>query len=86
MNKQQFIEKCSWKKKLFLRPIPKRFNGGPNGVPLPSLDRAWRVGQATKDGVPIELPETGHGMTLPWDSIKEYMDDPMRGDGYGYLN
>ena len=41
MNKQQFIEKCSWKKLLRLRPIPKRYDGGPQGQELPALVLNW---------------------------------------------
>lgn len=87
MNKQQFIEKCSWKKLVRLRPIPKRYDGGPEGQELPALDRAWQVGQASVDGgVPIELHETGHGMVLNWDNILEYSSDPIRGERYGFLH
>jgi hypothetical protein len=87
VNKQQFIEKCSWKKLLRLRPIPRRYNGNFQGQELPALDRAWQVGQATiGGGVPIDLHETGHGMVLNWDNIVEYSSDPIRGERYGYLH
>jgi hypothetical protein len=84
MNKDQ-LTKCSWKKMVRLRPIPRRFDGGPHGRELPPLDRDWLIAQVTKDGVPISLQETGHGITLNWDNILEYSSDPARGDRYGFL-
>ena len=42
MNKDQLM-KCSWKKTVRLRPIPKRFNGGSQGEELPALDRDWQT-------------------------------------------
>jgi hypothetical protein len=84
MNKEQLM-KCSWKKHVRLRPIPRRFNGGPKGEELPALDRDWQIGQVSKEGVPISLNATGHGITLNWDNIREYSSDPARGDRYGFL-
>ena len=85
MNKEQIL-KCSWKKLVRLRPIPKRFDGGPHGVELPALDRDWQLGQASNDGgVPVYLHETGHGITLNWDNIREYSSDPTRPDRYSFL-
>lgn len=84
MNKDQ-LTKCSWMKMVRLRPIPRRFNGGPSGEELPALDRDWQICQVTKDGVPIQLHETGHGITLNWDNILEYSSDPARGARYGFL-
>ncbi|HEY4359397.1 MAG TPA: hypothetical protein VGN17_00410 [Bryobacteraceae bacterium] len=70
-----------------LRPIPRRFDGGPGGTELEALDRDWRITRASrKDGVTLELDATGHGVTLNWDNILEFNTDSVRGEQYGFLS
>ena len=47
-----------------LRPIAKRFDGGPHGAELSSIDDDWRVGILTDEGLPISNTRTDHGTTL----------------------
>jgi hypothetical protein len=68
-----------------LRPIAKRFDGGPGGWPLPDMDDDWRIGTISDEGVPISSLRTDHGTTLGYDHIHHFTSDPQRGERYGFL-
>ena len=68
-----------------LRPIAKRFDGGPDGSELPSIDDDWRVGILTDEGLPISNTRTDHGTTLGYEHIHHFTSDPQRGAQYGFL-
>ena len=68
-----------------LRPMAKRFVGGPTGPQLPPVDDDWLIQGFEKDGVRISNNATGHGTDLGFDHIREFATDPVRGQGYGTL-
>ena len=52
--KQDALKKSQWKT-VRLRPMARRFEGGPGGTELhPQLDDDWCIGLLTDEGVPIE--------------------------------
>ena len=68
-----------------IRPMAKRFVGGPTGPQLPPVDDDWTVQGFEKDGIRISNTATGHGTVLGFDHIREFTTDPVRGQGYGTL-
>jgi hypothetical protein len=68
-----------------LRPMAKRFAGGPTGPQLPPVDDDWLIQGFEKNGVRISNNATGHGTVLGFDHIREFATDPVRGHGYGML-
>lgn len=83
MNKEQII-KMAWKKAVHLRPVPKLFDT-PYGTEIGVFDKPWMVHQVTDwNGVHLQT-ESGYGIKLNWDNIREYSSDPGRGDNFGFL-
>ena len=68
-----------------LRPMAKRFVGGPTGPQLPPVDDDWGIQGFEKDGIRISNTATGHGTLLGFDHIREFTTDPVLGEGYGTL-
>jgi len=68
-----------------LRPMAKRFVGGPTGPQLPPVDDDWLIQGFEKNGVRISNNATGHGTVLGFDHIREFATEPVRGQGYGML-
>lgn len=68
-----------------LRPMPRRFDGGPTGPELPQLDRDWRFGNVQKEGVLLYHIGTPHVFLLGFDRIRSFMFDTIRGENYGFL-
>lgn len=66
-----------------IRPMAKRFAGGPGGLQLPPVDDPWQVQGSEKDGLRISNTATGHGTVLGFDHIREFMTDPAGGQGDG---
>ena len=77
MNKAQ-LQKLAWKH-VKLRPIAKRIDHL-TGMVLEQIDDQWLV-SATNDpkGLPLSISRTGHGFTLPYDHIREYLSDTESG-------
>lgn len=84
MNKAQ-LRKNAWKTFVRLRPMPRRFNGGPGMPELPQLDRDWRIGDVQEKGVFLHHIGTPHGFLLGFDHIRSFVSDTVRGDNYGFL-
>jgi hypothetical protein len=72
MNKAM-LRKSEWKMRVRLRPIPRRFDGGPTGPELPQLDREWRFGNVQKEGVLLYHIGTPHVFLLGFDRIRSFM-------------
>ncbi|WP_321476623.1 hypothetical protein [uncultured Paludibaculum sp.] len=68
-----------------LRPMAKRFVGGPSGPQVPPVDDDWLIQAVDKTGIRISNGATGHGTVLGYDHIREFTTDPVRGQGYGTL-
>ncbi len=83
MNKDK-LRKNEWTH-VRLRPIARRFYGGPGGSELEAIDDDWTLKQVVDDGVQIENNRTNHGTTLGFDHIHHYATDPERGKGHGVL-
>ncbi len=65
-----------------IRPMAKRFGGGPTGPRLPPVDDDWTIQGYERDGIRISNNATGHGTLLGFDHIREFTTDPVRGQGY----
>lgn len=83
MNRQAL--KKSVGKRVRIRPIAKRFDGGPGGPELPQIDDDWIVERLTDDGVTISNPRTDHSTTLGYDHLHHFTSDPQRGKEFGFL-
>ena len=68
-----------------LRPMAKRFLGGPTGLQLPPVDDDWLIQGIDKDGIRISNTATDHGTVLGFDHIREFTTDPARREGEGLL-
>jgi len=83
MNKQA-LQKNRWKR-VRIRPMARRFDGGPGGSELPPMDDDWLITGFTDAGVEVQNTRTYHGTTLGYDHIHHYTSDPQRGEGCGFL-
>lgn len=83
MNKSELKKNAGHHVKL--RPMAKRFAGGPSGPQLPPVDDDWLIQGVEKTGVRISNSATGHGTVLGFDHIREFTTDTVRGQGYGVL-
>lgn len=77
--------KSQWKARVRFRPVPQRFDGGPGGTPLPSIDRDWIIGPLTEKGFVMYQVGVPYAFVLGFDHIREFVSDPTRGDEYGLL-
>lgn len=68
-----------------IRPIAKRFDGGPGGALLPSQDDDWRIQGFHPNGITISNNRVPYQAVLGFDQVREFMTDPGRGIGYGFL-
>jgi hypothetical protein len=84
MNKAM-LGKSEWNMQVRLRPMPRRFDGGPTDPELPQLDRHWRVGNVQKEGVLLYHIGTPHFFLLGFDRIRSFISDTIRGENYGFL-
>lgn len=75
--------KKSLNKRVRLRPIARRFNGGRHGAELPLVDDYWVIEQVTAEGVTLRNTRTGHRPSLRFDHIHHFTSDLA--DGYGFL-
>ena len=84
MNKAAFKKNIG--SRLRLKPISKRFVGGPTGPQLPPVDDDWLVQGFEKDGgVRISNSATGHGTVLARDQVHHFSEDSERGKGSGTI-
>lgn len=81
MNKEQ-LKRLEWKQ-VKIRPIAKRIHHL-TGEELPPIDDRWQVVGVNKDGVHLRVLRTDHGITLPYDHIREFMHD-TECDGFLFL-
>jgi hypothetical protein len=68
-----------------IRPIARRFDGGPDGPELSRIDDDWMIGRRTDDGLPVENMRTNHQTILGYDHIHHFTSGPRRGKGFGFL-
>lgn len=76
MNKSEL--KKSVGRRVKLRPLPKRFVGGPGGLQLPPTDDVWIISRSQEDGIWIDNTATHHGTLLRFDQIYEYLSDTQQ--------
>jgi hypothetical protein len=69
-----------------IRPIAKRFKGGPGGLPLPPVDDVWKYTRYDENGIWIENTVTHHCTLLRWDQMYDYLSDNQLGQPSGFLN
>jgi hypothetical protein len=84
MNKSAL--KKSVGRRVRIRPIAKRFKGGPGGLPLPPVDDIWIISRHQEDGIWIDNTVTHHGTLLRFDQIYDYLSDSLVGQESGFLN
>jgi hypothetical protein len=83
---KRMLPRLSHRIKVRIRPIERRFDGGPNGPELQQLDRDWLPGPTTKDGILMYHLATAHAFLLEHKHINHFDEDPRRGQGYGVLH
>jgi hypothetical protein len=69
-----------------IRPIAKRFKGGPGGLSLPPVDDVWKYTRYDENGVWIENTATHHCTLLRWDQMYDYLSDNQLSQPSGFLN
>jgi len=84
MNKQR-LKDSAWKTRVRFRPIPQRYDGGPGGAPLPEADREWIIGPEMPGGMMMYCVNIPYGFVLGFDQVREFISDPIRGEGHGFL-
>lgn len=82
MNKNELKKNLGHSVKL--RPMAKRFAGGPEGPQLPPVDDEWMIQGIDQQGVRISRNNT-HSLVLGFDHIREFTTDPARGGRDGIL-
>lgn len=66
-----------------LRPLPIRIDAQ-TGSRLNPIEDRWRISKSPDPNrILISISRTGHGLELPYDHIREYMEDASReSDGF----
>jgi hypothetical protein len=84
MNIKQFRKNNL--KHVRLDPIPRRFEGGKNGLELPRKDDDWILNVNDEGVIYLDNTRVPFRARLNPDHIHSYVSDPQRGGGYGFLN
>jgi len=79
------LRESAWKTRVRFRPIPQRYDGGPGGAPLPIADREWIIGPEMQGGMMMYCVNIPYGFVLGFDQIREFISDPITGEGHGFL-
>jgi hypothetical protein len=65
--------------------VVRRYDGGPGGAELPAADREWIIGPEMETGMMMYQVGVPYGFVLGFDQIREFISDPIRGEGHGFL-
>jgi hypothetical protein len=84
MMKRKLVENA-WKMRVKFYPPVQRFDGGPGGRPLPFVDREWIIGPEMPNGMMMYQVGVPYGFVLGFDQVREFMTDPLAGEGHGCL-
>jgi hypothetical protein len=66
-------------------PIPSYPAALPPGAPLHEADREWIIGPEMPGGMMMNCVNIPYGFVLGFDQIREFISDPIRGEGHGFL-